>query len=110
MEYLNKIEIRGIVGRVSFSTVGEKRHANFSVCTQYAYKNQSGEAVVEMTWFNVSAWEGPKNGIDNLQKGAQVFVSGRIRTRFYQMGDGGERVIQEVAAREVRVEPKSEEA
>ncbi len=109
MEFLNKIEIRGIVGQVSFAEVGEKRHANFSVCTQYAYKNQSGEAVVETTWFNVSAWEGPKNGIDNLQKGAQVFVSGRIRTRYYE-GDGFERILQEVVAQEVKVEPKSEEA
>lgn len=109
MEFLNKIEIRGIVGQVSFAEVGEKRHANFSVCTQYAYKNQSGEAVVETTWFNVSAWEGPKNGIDNLQKGAQVFVSGRIRTRYYE-GNGCERNLQEVEAQEVRVELKSEEA
>lgn len=109
MEFLNKIEIRGIVGQVSFAEVGEKRHANFSVCTQYAYKNQSGEAVVETTWFNVSAWEGPKNGIDNLQKGAQVFVSGRIRTRYYE-GNGCERILQEVEAQEVRVELKSEEA
>lgn len=109
MEFLNKIEIRGIVGQVSFAEVGEKRHANFSVCTQYAYKNQSGKAVVETTWFNVSAWEGPKNGIDNLQKGAQVFVSGRICTRYYE-GDGFERILQEVVAQEVKVEPKSEEA
>ena len=109
MELLNKIEIRGIVGQVSFAEVGDKKHANFSVCTQYAYKNQSGEAVVETTWFNVSAWEGPKNGIDNLQKGAQVFVSGRIRTRYYE-GNGCERILQEVEAQEVRVEPKSEEA
>ena len=109
MEYLNKIEIRGIVGQVSFAEVGDKKHANFSVCTQYAYKNQSGEAVVETTWFNVSAWEGSKNGIDNLQKGAQVFVSGRIRTRYYE-GNGCERILQEVEAQEVRVEPKSEEA
>lgn len=109
MEFFNKIEIRGIVGQVSFAEVGDKKHANFSVCTQYAYKNQSGEAVVETTWFNVSAWEGPKNGIDNLQKGAQVFVSGRIRTRYYE-GNGCERILQEVEAKEVRVEPKSEEA
>lgn len=109
MEFLNKIEIRGIVGQVYFAEVGDKKHANFSVCTQYDYKNQSGEAVVDTTWFNVSAWEGPKNGIDNLQKGAQVYVSGRIRTQYYE-GDGLERILQEVVAQEVKVEPKNEEA
>ena len=109
MEFLNKIEIRGIVGQVNFTEVGEKKLARFSVCTQYDYKNQNGEAVTDTTWFNVSAWEGPKNGIDNLQKGAQVYVSGRIRTQYYE-GDGFERILQEVVAHEVRVEPKSEEA
>ena len=109
MEFLNKIEIRGIVGQVNFTEVGEKKLARFSVCTQYGHKNQNGEAVTDTTWFNVSAWEGPKNGIDNLQKGAQVYVSGRIRTQYYE-GDGFERILQEVVAQEVKVEPKSEEA
>ncbi len=108
MEYLNKIEIRGIVGQVSFAEVGEKRRANFSVCTHRFYKNKNGEAVFDTTWFNVSAWEGPKNGIDNLQKGAHCYVSGRIRTQYYE-GDGFERILQEVEAQEVRVEPKSAE-
>lgn len=109
MEFLNKIEIRGIVGQVNFTEVGEKKLARFSVCTQYDYKNQNGGGVTDTTWFNVSAWEGPKNGIDNLQKGAQVYVSGRIRTQYYE-GDGFERILQEVVAQEVKVEPKSEEA
>ncbi len=33
MEFLNKIEIRGIVGQVNFTEVGEKKLARFSVCT-----------------------------------------------------------------------------
>lgn len=109
MEFLNKIEIRGIVGNVSFAEVGDTKKASFSVCTHDTCKAPDGEATVDTTWFNVSAWETPENGIDNLRKGARVFVSGRIRTRYYE-GNGCERILQEVVATEVRVEPESEEA
>ena len=110
MENLNKIEIRGIVGQVSFSTVGEKRHASFSVMTEYAYRSAEGEAVCDVMWWSVSAWEGPKNGIDNLEKGCVVHVLGRVRMRVYDNADGSTRSFPEVVATEVSVEPKSEEA
>ena len=107
MESLNKIEIRGIVGQVNFTTVGDKKHANFSVMTETAARSsQDGSAVVDTTWFNVSAWEGPKNGIDNLEKGSVVYLLGRIRIRCVETANGSEKILPEVVANEVRVERK----
>lgn len=109
MEYLNKIEIRGIVGQVSFAEVGDKKHANFYVCTHRFYKNKNGEAVFDTTWFNVSAWEGPKNGIDNLQKGDFVGVTGRLRIQKYATSEGTESSVPEVVATSVTLIQSAEE-
>ena len=104
LESLNKIEIRGTVGQVRFATVGEKKHANFSVMTEHAYKNREGEACCDVMWWSVSATEGPKNGIDNLEKGCVAHVLGRVRMRVYDNADGSTRSFPEVVASEVRVE------
>ncbi len=52
MEQLNRIEIRGNVGNVSINTVGDTRVAHFSVATNYAYKTQNGEPVIDTTCYS----------------------------------------------------------
>ena len=82
MEQLNRIEIRGNVGNVSINTVGDTRVAHFSVATNYAYKTQNGEPVIDTTWHNVTAWEGNKGipALDFISKGTPVYVCGRLRS------------------------------
>lgn len=109
MEYLNKIEIRGIVGQVSFAEVGEKRRANFSVCTHRFYKNKNGEDVFDTTWFNVSAWEGPKNQFPDIKKGDFVGVTGRLRIQKYATSEGAKSSVQEVVATSVTLIQSAEE-
>lgn len=108
MEQLNRIEIRGNVGNVTINTVGDSRVAHFSVATNYAYKTQNGEPVIDTTWHNVTAWEGSKGipELDFLSKGAPVYVCGRIRSQKYQGNDGVEKVFQEIIAS--TVEPVEE--
>ena len=57
MEQLNRIELRGNVGYVRLSRVGEDSQVvNFSVATTYVYKGRNGEAVMETTWHSVVMW------------------------------------------------------
>ena len=103
MEFLNKMEIRGVIGRADCSTVGNGRLAKFSVVTDYNYR-RDGSPVTESTWFNVSAWEGrgmPDLGL--LCKGTWVRVTGRIRTYKYATPDGEERSNWEVVATRVEI-------
>ncbi len=104
MEQLNRIEIRGNVGNVSIHKVGESSVAHFSVATNYAYKGRNGEAVIDTTWHNVTAWESkavPDLGI--IQKGFPIYVQGRIRSQKYTGSDGVERVSNEIIAATVEI-------
>ena len=47
MEQLNSVTLRGIIGNARIQTIGDTEMARFSVATDHAYKNRSGEAVIE---------------------------------------------------------------
>lgn len=110
MEQLNKIELRGNIGNVKVSEVGTTRVANFSLATNYLYKNKDGEAVVETTWHNIVAWAGKgMPGFDKLQKGVQAYICGRVRTSRFTGSDGTERQIYEIVASKVQIEDTEKE-
>ncbi len=104
MEHLNSVTLRGFVGNVRIMDVQDRKVANFSVATNYAFKNSNGEAVIETTWHNVTAWSGCKSvDITAIRKGVAVEVEGRIRTNRYTGSNGESRVIYEVLARDVKI-------
>lgn len=100
MKKYNRIELKGNLGKDAVvRTVGDKNVANFSVATEYVYKNRNGEFETETTWLNVCAWEG--SGVCDfslLAKGAKVAVTGRLRSRKYTDQSGVEKEILEVLA------------
>ena len=110
MEFLNKIELRGIVGLTSLNRVGESQVCRFSLVTEYSYKDRDNNPVVDTTWFNITAWEG-RNMPDlrEITKGAIVQVAGRVRTFRYTMADGAERSGWEIFARRVTILPPDDD-
>lgn len=104
MEFLNKIEIRGIVGNSSLQKVDDTRLCRFSVVTELAYKGNDGTNIIESTWFNVTAWEG-KDITDQeaITRGAIVHVIGRLKCNRYVDTNGNDRVQYEIVARKVDV-------
>lgn len=99
MESLNRIELRGHVGACRVSSVGGKLIARLSVATSFVYRDSSGSAVIETTWMNVTAFEGPgKEDLGSLAKGDRVHVIGRVRNQRYTDPEGNERVQTEVVA------------
>ena len=104
MEYLTRIELRGIVGSTALNKVGEAQVCRFSVATEYAYKDRDNNPVVDVTWFNVTAWEGRNiPDVRDIVRGALVQVHGRVRTFKYTMADGAERSGWEIIARRVTI-------
>lgn len=104
MEQLNKVELRGVVGSVRIQNIGDTQMARFSVATNYCYKNNSGEAVIETTWHQVTAFKNDKMpDFSSLTKGANVEVKGRIRNSRYTDSNGEERTMTEIIASEVKV-------
>lgn len=104
MEQLNRIELRGNVGNIRITDIGESRVARFSVATNFMYRGKDNEAVVETTWHNVVAWNG--KGMPDfsfIQKGTPVYVAGRLRTSRFTGSDGMEKTVYEVVANRVDV-------
>ena len=108
MEFLNRAELKGMVGSVRIEEVGEARAARFSLVTNYCYRAKDGSAVVETTWHSVVCFEG--KGIcplEEIKKGEQLHVLGRIRMRRYVTDSGEDRKVLEIVAS--RVGPLSED-
>ena len=104
MEFLNKIEIQGIVGNGSIQKVADTRLCRFSVVTELAYKGNDGTNIIESTWFSCQVFEGP--GICNLEaitRGAIVHITGRLKCSRYMDANGNDRVQYEIVARKLEV-------
>ena len=111
MEFLNRIELRGVVGRADINTVHGSQVCNFSVVTEYSGVDKEGNSAIDTTWFNVSAWGG-REGIPDLysiQKGAWIQVVGRIRLRKYTNQNQEERTSMDVLARNVKLIPREQD-
>ena len=98
MEFLNKVEMKGVVGRVTTTKVMDKSVTNFSLVTERANVNKDGTQTIEVTWFNCTTY----NEID-IHKGDKAHVLGRLRVRRYTTEDGAERVSYEVVVDSVTI-------
>lgn len=106
MEFINRIELRGVVGRSDIGSYNGNRVCNFSIVTEYSSRDREGNSAVEVTWFNASLWETggvTKPEIDKIQKGSWVEVTGRLRIRKYIAIDNVERTALDVFVRTVKV-------
>ena len=104
MEHINRIELKGRVGTVRSNTHNDSRVVNFSMVTDFLYRNRNGEPISEATWFNIVAWEGKDvRELDKVEKGASVHLTGRIRTTKYTNSEGVEKQFYEVLATKLRV-------
>lgn len=95
MEFLNQIEIKGVVGRVNAQKIGEATVTNFSVLTEYAYGNKN-KRTIETTWFNCNFY-----GEVPIESGDNVHLMGRMRQRSYDDADGVERYVWDVVVQKV---------
>ena len=104
MEMLNQVHVRGIVGNARIQKIGDTEMVRFSVATDHAYTNRNGEKVVEVTWFNCSAFKSDRMpDFSTVVKGAGVEVKGRLRNYRYTDANGVERMMMEVLVSELTV-------
>lgn len=105
MEFLNKIELRGVVGRADVNVVNGSHVCNFSVVTEYSTRDKEGNPIMDIVWFNVAAWEGREQigDVFQIQKGMWIEVTGRVRIRRYMTQENEERTVMDVVARKIKV-------
>lgn len=110
MEQLNRIELRGNVGNIRISNVGENQVARFSLATNFMYKGKNGEAVLETTWHNIVAWSGKgMPDFNRISKGTPIYVCGRLKSSRFTGNDGTEKTYYEVIAYKVGIVEESKD-
>ncbi len=104
MEYINRVELLGTVGRVSSTRIADKFCTRFSMVTNRCYKDKDGNAVIETTWHNVVAFSGENTrDAESLKKGDNVHVQGRICMQRYVSESGEPKTLTEIFAGEVKI-------
>lgn len=98
--YNNQITVIGNVGKepeVKEITAGHV--AKFSLAV---YRNGKGEAAVT-DWLNVVAWHDLARGMEHVNKGQKLIVTGSVATRSYEV-EGVKKYVTEIQAREIGVD------
>lgn len=101
MAGVNKVIIVGNVGRdpeVRYIPSG-RAVATFSVATSERYNDKSGQPQERTEWHRIVAWGRLAEDCgENLRKGMEVYVDGRLQTRSWEDKDGHKRYMTEVVA------------
>lgn len=97
---INIAEIKGRIGSVNRTQVSAQTAIRFSVCTEYAYKDDEGRQHVECTWHNCACWEKKGEDLSFLAKGNMVHLKGRIKQMKYTSIDEEVRYFTEIQVQE----------
>jgi len=96
---MNKVTLIGHLGRdpeMRYTPDGQAV-TSFSVATSYGQGDKK-----QTEWFNCSAWEKQAELCNQyLQKGSQVYIEGRIKSREYEV-DGKTRFSLDVSVNQVQ--------
>lgn len=100
LQFMNKVELCGIVGFARQSKVSDIVITNFTLATTSVTKNTNKDAVCETTWHNVTYFSSEAL---EIEKGNVVSVIGRIRNNNYTDSDGVRRYSTDICASHVEV-------
>lgn len=98
-----------LIGRVGKAVeVKEKDNgvkvATFTLATTEYYKDRDGNRKENTEWHNIVAWKGTAEIAEKyVQKGMQVFIEGKIRTRSWDDQNGNKRYVTEIIADNIQM-------
>lgn len=96
---VNKVILVGNLGKdpdIQTFDSGVKK-ASFSLATSEEYKDKEGNKVQQTEWHNIVLWRGLADVAEKyLNKGNQVYIEGKIKTRSWEDKDGNKRYITEI--------------
>jgi single-strand DNA-binding protein len=103
---VNKVILVGRLGKdpeVRY-TSGGQAVANFTMATDYSFKDRNGERQKRTEWHRIVAWRKLAEIVQQyLKKGSLVFIEGRIETREWQDKEGQKRYTTEIIANDMRM-------
>jgi single-strand DNA-binding protein len=101
---VNKVTLIGNLGRDPElrRTANGTAVANFTMATTETWNNRNGEREQQTEWHRIVCWGRLAERIsEQLSKGRQVYVEGRLQTREWEDREGIKRRTTEINARTV---------
>lgn len=102
---VNKVILIGHLGKdPEVSVVGDGiKVAKFSLATSESYV-KDGKKIEQTEWHNIVAWRGLAEVCENyLQKGKQIYLEGKIRTRSYEDKEGVKKYATDIVADSIQM-------
>ena len=99
MAGVNKVILIGNLGKDPdiFNFENGVKKASFPLATTESYKDKEGNRVDQTEWHNIVLWRGLAEIAEKyLNKGKQIYLEGRIRTRSWDDKDGNKRYTTEI--------------
>ena len=98
----NSVKLIGRLGKdPEVKTFGDKKKAAFSIATSDSYKNQKGEKVEDTQWHNLVMWgDLAEKAKEELKKGVEISVEGKLKYRSYDSAKGEKKYITEISVNE----------
>ena len=112
---LNKVMLIGRVGQIEVKAFdgqnGPRKCATFSFATTERYKDRNGEIVNNTEWHNIVSWNHAELCEKYVEKGSQLYIEGKLRTRSWEDKQGNKRYTTEVLAEKIDLlgKPNSEQ-
>ncbi len=100
----NHVQLIGNVGQEPTITNLEsgKKVARFSLATNENYKDNQGEKQTDTNWHTIVGWGKTAEIIEKYtEKGKEIAVVGKLKTRSYTTSEGDQRYVTEVVANEI---------
>ena len=100
----NHVQLIGNVGQEPTITNLEtgKKVARFSLATNEYYKDSKGEKQTDTNWHTIVAWGKSAEIVEKyVEKGKEVGIKGKLKTRTYTANDGNQRYVTAVVADEI---------
>lgn len=99
---INKVTLIGLVGKdPEVRETNNAKVATFTLATSERYKDKNGEYQTNTEWHNLVCWRQAEFCEKYITKGAQVYVEGKLRTRFWEK-DGEKRYVTEILVNEIQ--------
>lgn len=102
---LNKVMLIGKCGGdPEIREVNGSKVASISIATTERFRDKSGETKEQTEWHRVIAWRHiAEFAENNVRKGTQVFVEGKIKSRKWTDQQGVERYATEIHADNLQI-------
>lgn len=101
--HVGQIEIKSFDGQN-----GPRKCATFSLATTERYRDRSGNIVNNTEWHNIVSWNHAELCEKYVQKGTQLYVEGKLRTRSWEDKSGNKRYVTEIMADSLQLLGKKE--